>query len=166
MNVSEILAAVRATSKGDRYSENLYKWLRKHKALPLFVAYSPISHIDGGDLGPFNPGKTCAANLYVGYGQIDDGFLFGSRLSEILCEGAKTSTWAHGPARKFQVLPNWLEEYAKAGKCFIDPEHRLYADRERWQESENGQRRTCAWCGQHKQYLQTKVILRHDWRSF
>ena len=157
----ELLPQIKATGKADRYSENLMKWVKKYKNTPLFVA---MSTSDGQS---YDPEKTQASRLYVGKHRIDEeGFLFGSRLSSILCEGAKAETFAFVPGMKFVVIEGWWEKYIIGGKCFIDPEHRLYYDRERWEETEssNGKLRHCVWCGDYEQYVHIEQVPKKSWR--
>lgn len=159
----ELLPLIKATSKADRYSENLMKWVRKHRNAPLIAVYSPVSYVDGSDLGRFDAAKTCAGSLYIGFGGLDDGWLHGARLSEILCNGVKASEWAYPPKHRFQPLPDWWKRYIEGGKCCIDPEHWLYTDRERWEVAEDGKTRRCLWCGKHKQYLKTEMTPKTSW---
>ena len=109
MQGSELLPLIKANSKADLFSENLMKWVRKHRNYPLFVAYSPISYVDGKRMADFDLTKTCAGSLYVGIGDLDDGWLHGSRLSEILCTGVKAGGWAYPPKYAFQLLPDWWQ---------------------------------------------------------
>lgn len=160
MERREILPQIKATSRHERYSENLMKWLRKQKEAPFFAA---ISTSDGV---VYDPAKTQASRIFIGRHRIDEeGFLFGSRLSNILCTGAKTETFAFVPSMKFVVIPGWWEGYISLGKCFIDPEHTLYYDRERWEKSGDGKTRECVWCGNHEQYLHTEMVPRQSWRT-
>lgn len=154
----ELLPLIKANSKADRFSENLMKWVRKYKDRPMFIALAT----DGKHY--FDAEKTQASLLYVGWHSLDEGELMGSRLSEILCNGAKTSTWAFQRRMKFVEVPFWWEHYIQFGKCAIDPEHWLYADRERWEVTEDGKSRRCIWCGSHEQYLHTEMVPKTEWR--
>ena len=65
---------------------------------------------------------------------------------------------------KFVIVPDWWERYAAGGKCIIDPKHWLYGH-ERWQVSEDGQERTCIWCGNATQRLHTEMVPKTEWRN-
>lgn len=153
----ELLPLIKSAGRADMFSENLWKWVRKHKDHPLFVAFSEK---DGES---YDEAKTCASRLYVGFHHLDgDGWLNGARLSEILCYGTKASEWAYPPGMKFTEIADWWEKYMERGKCFIDPEHTLYLDKERWMEE--GNIRTCVWCGIFQQQEHVEMVPRKDWR--
>lgn len=161
----DLFPLIHADSKTDRFSENLMKWVRKHRTSPIFVAYSRVSIIDGKPLPDFSYSKTCAGNLYVGFGDIDDGWLHGSRLSEIICNGVRAKEWANPPKYDFHVISDWWERYITGGKCCIDPEHKLYHDRERWELYAGGRKRKCVWCGNFEQYQHTEMVPKSEWRD-
>ena len=148
----------------DKYSLNLWRWARKalrgHRC-SLVVAFATR---DGDEIKEYDPTKTQASRLYIGYGNIDDGWLHGSRLSEILCNGIKAAGFAYPPKMRFVIVPDWWERYEAGGKCFIDPEHWLYGH-ERWKENPDGKERTCIWCGDHKQHLHTEMVPKTEWRN-
>lgn len=160
----DLLPLIKADSKTERFSENLMKWVRKHRNVPLFVAYSLVS-LDGVPLPEFSFDKTCTSNLYIGLGDLDQGYLHGARLSQIISNGVNAEEFAYTPKMKFQIIPDWWERYIECAKCCIDPEHRLYGDRERWQVSDDGKQRTCLWCGNHRQYEHTEMVPRKEWRD-
>lgn len=159
---SELLPLIKASGKADRLSENLMKWVRKYKTRPMFVAIATECKYH------FDAEKTQAGLLYVGWGHeghgLDDGYLMGSRLSDILCNGVRAFTAAFVPGMKFVEVPFWWEHYIQFGKCAIDPEHWLYADHERWEVSEDGQTRRCLWCGNYEQHLHTEMVSKTEWR--
>jgi len=149
----------------DRYSLNLWRWARKalrNERIGIAVAFAT----QGGK--EYDPAKTQASSLYIGYcdyrGGFDDGWLHGSRLTEVLCNGVKAAAFAFPPRMGFVIVPDWWERYMAGGKCFIDPEHWLYGH-ERWKESPDGKERTCIWCGDHKQHLHTEMVSKTEWRS-
>lgn len=153
----ELLPLIKASSKADRFSENLMKWVRKYKDRNLIVAIATEGKRQ------FDPSLTQSSHLYIGYTPLEDGYLMGSRLSEILCNGTKTSTWAfHG--LKFVEVSDWWQRYIDGGKCCIDPEHWLYADKERWDVVAGGKSRRCLWCGNHEQYLHSEMVEKTSWR--
>lgn len=148
-------------SPQDKHSLNLWRWARRAirtERTALFVAFA-TDNVRG-----YDPATTQASSTYIGYGNLDDGWLCGSRLSEILCTGNKATEFAYPPRRGFVIIPDWWQRYITGGKCFIDPEHLIYG-RERWQESADGQERTCRWCGTYRQHLETYTEQKTRWRT-
>lgn len=156
MHGTELLPLIKAAGRADRYSENLWKWARKYRDRRLFVAFSEK------DGHTFDETKTLASRLYIGFHRLDDGWLHGSRLSEILCQGSKAESWAYQPGMLFKEIPNWWDKYMEHGKCFIDPEHCLYLDAARWLVQ--GNVRTCLWCGNFQQREHVEMVAQRDWR--
>lgn len=152
----------------DRYSLNLWRWARKKlrqinsPSIGLVVAFATEGKKE------YDPTKTQASSLYIGIGNgfsdIDDGWLHGARLTEVLGNGVKAVSFAFPPRMKFVIVPDWWERYAAGGKCIIDPKHWLYGH-ERWQVSEDGQERTCIWCGNATQRLHTEMVPKTEWRN-
>lgn len=153
----ELLPLIKASSKADRFSENLMKWVRKYQDRQLIVAIATEGE------RKFDPSLTQSGYLYIGYTPLEYDWLMGSRLSEILCNGSKASTWAFR-GLKFVEVSDWWQRYIEGGKCFIDPEHGLYSDRERWDVAEDGKSRRCLWCENHEQYLHTELIEKTSWQ--
>lgn len=160
MTGHDLLPMIQANSRGERYSKNLMDWVQKHKKHNLVVAYSTKGN------EAYNPEKTQASNIYIGIHDLDEGWLSGARLSEILCNGNKSDEFAHPPKHNFQVIPDWWKGYISNGKCHIDPEHALYADGERWQISDDGKTRKCVWCNNHDQFEHMEMVPYYSWRSF
>lgn len=151
------LDAINPKHHGDRYSENLYKWLNKHKTTPLFVAFSGVSNLNGKPM-TYDPRKTQCGNIYIGYGDMNDGWVNGAQLSAIISAGTKAKSWANPPRLKFTPLPNWLDEYQAKGKCHIDPSHLFYP--ERWATDVDA--RQCEWCGTQEKRI-TRMVPNHSW---
>lgn len=143
-----------------KFSENFEKWIRKHKTSGrMIVAFSRYSLLDGSDL-EYDSNKTQASNILIGFGAISDGYLHGSRLSEIICSGARAKFWAFGPQYKLEKLYGWLEHYNNHGVCQIDPEHILYSN---WVMDSDDERH-CEYCG-HKQIRKTVMLPKHSWHA-
>lgn len=153
-----LLSMIRAEKKGNRYSENLMKWVRKYKEKNLFVAFATEGTLS------YNPRKTQASSLYVGFHGLDKDWLHGCCLSHIIYDGVKAKPFAYPPSLKFEIIPDWWCRYVQDGKCCIDPEHRLYSDQERWAVSADGVTRDCLWCHQYSQYRHVKLVTRESWR--
>ena len=162
MTAKELIPLIKSKSKGDKYSECLVKFLKTIRDWPIFAAFSQWNEIDGEDI-QFSPEKTQTRNIIIGYGDMDDGWVHGARLSSIIGGRASKERFAYSPAFKCILLPDWFKRYIEGGKCCIDPEHRLYADSERWEVSADGKERQCIWCGNHAQYLHTEMVPRQRW---
>ncbi len=164
MTAKELLPLIKSKSKGDKFSEYLVKFLKTRRDWPIFAAFSQWNEIDGEDI-QYSPDKTQTRNIIIGYGDMDDGWVHGARLSSIIGGRAGKEQFAYSPAFKCILLPDWFDRYIEGGKCCIDPEHRLYADSERWEVSPDGKDRRCIWCGNHEQYLHTEMVPRQSWRT-
>lgn len=153
--------------KGNGYSDNLVKWLKKRKDWPLEAAFLHWSNIDGSHV-EMKPEATQPQQILLGIGpDREDKWFHGARLSEILCSGAKANVFAFPPRFETTPLPDWFGGYIKGGKCFIDPEHRWYGDRDRWQLSDDGNSRVCLWCGEHMQekFVTERTVIDTHWRA-
>jgi hypothetical protein len=166
MTGKELLPLIRANCKGDRYSENLMKWVRKHREWPMVVAFIGHCSITGERL-EYDPTKSMARQIVVGLGDMSDGWIHGRRLSEVICglRGVLTHNYAYSHQFFPVELPDWWQGYIEGGKCFIDPEHWLYADHERWEVSEDRKTRRCLWCGNHEQFLHSEMVKKTSWRK-
>jgi hypothetical protein len=138
-------------SRGAKYSPNLHKWLtqrgRRHMAWTSRV-YSDAAGV-----------------LWIG--MLDNGDLFGCRLMQVLCNGAKAfhACWVGlGPLVE---LADFWTNYTAIGRCAIDPGHKMYftGDDTRWQTT--GDHRECLWCGNHTQKLRRWIepVERSAWES-
>ena len=98
-------------------------------------------------------------------GSLDDGWLHGARLMGVLCYGLREQVWAHPPESLggLQELPSFWTDYMRNGRCAIDSEHKksFIGDESRW--SVHGDERSCLWCGNAHQKLETWVEeVRHE----
>ena len=163
MTVKELLPLIKSKGKDDKFSEYLVKFLKTKRDWPVFVAFSQWDEINGENI-QYSPDKTQPRNIIIGYGDMDDGWVHGARLSSIVGGRGNSEQFAYSPAFKCVLLPDWFGRYVEGGKCCIDPEHRLYSDG-RWELSVDGKERKCVWCGNHTQYLYTEMVPRHNWRT-
>src|SRR3546814_12484515 len=60
--------------------------------------------------------------LWLGF--MDDGYLTGTRLMTVLCQGAKAETFAYGTLGPLEAIEGFWEQYKQMGRCVVDPEHR------------------------------------------
>lgn len=164
MTGAELLPLIKARSKGERYSENFMKWTRKQRNEQLEVVFIHWNNIDGSRV-EIVEGTTQPQQILIGR-KDGDGWFYGTRLSEILCKGLSAERYAFPSKHDFTSLPEWFDGYIQGGKCFIDPEHRWYYDRERWQVSDNGEVRECLWCGEYRQrkVVKTRTVTDTFWR--
>ena len=157
----ERLVSMRPPRRADKFSLNLFKFLKKHGLNYWEICFSPCNCITGARDVEYSEKSTIAQNLYVGFLD-EDGYFMGARLSEIICNGAKTKTWAHPPKKAFVPVPDFWERYVEHGKCAIDPEHTLYFPKNRC--TENGSLRVCKWCGRVERAIVTeKTIKQKTW---
>ncbi|MHB1630682.1 hypothetical protein [Acidithiobacillus sp.] len=141
------LAAINPRN-GPQFSPNLYRFLKKR--------------------GPAWAG-TCRvyrdADNILRIGLLDDGWLHGAWLMGVLCYGPLERVWAHLPGSLggLQEIPQFWTDYMRVGRCAIDPEHKMsfIGDESRW--AVQGDERSCLWCGNAHQKLETWVEkARHD----
>lgn len=159
----QLLPYIKAKGRNEKYSENFMKWVRKHREDTISVMFLHWSNIDGSEVNIQN-GKTQPQQILVGTGVDHNGWFYGARLSDILCNGAKALNYAWPPKFKKTSLPNWIEGYIRGGKCFVDPEHRWYGN-ERWKLFANGESRECIWCNeitQHK-HIKERIVADVCW---
>lgn len=164
-SVVERLVISRPTGRADKYSLNLWKFLKKHGP-HFWGAYFTMWNCVTGELDVFyDKKKSQAPNIYIGLLD-EDGYLMGAQLSQILCNGAKTRTFAHPPKKMFQEMPLFWQEYEKHGKCAIDPEHWMYADKDRYEPTTGVTLRTCKWCGLVQRKVETaRTVIDVTWES-
>ncbi len=158
MKTTELIKLIKPESDKEKYSQNLFRWLRKNRNVPVFAAFSPLSFVDENMTTERDTSKTQCSHIYIGVGDLDQGWLHGARLSEIITNGTKAQSWAHPPNRKFVILKDWFEQYIKQGKCFIDPEHIFY--HERWDEVDT--ERSCKWCDR-KEAKYIEMVPKESW---
>ena len=134
---------------GAKYSPNLHAWLtlktKKHRADSSRVFVDKHG------------------TLWIGV--LDDGYLIGSRLISVLCEGKKAASFAFGDLGELTELKNFWANYTAIGRCAIDTEHQMHfvGDNTRWRTT--GDQRECLWCGAHAQKLRrwTESVERRAW---
>jgi hypothetical protein len=157
MTAKELFPLIKAKGKGDRLSENFMKWVKRwgkdRPTMGIEVVFLHWSNIDGSHVDHV-AGTTQPNHILIGRSD-DEGWFYGARLSQIIGGKNGPDVYAFPPSLKTTPLPDWMQGYIEGGKCFIDPEHRLYMDKERWQYSEDGNTRRCQWCGN---FAQTKRV--------
>ncbi|MBU2765817.1 hypothetical protein HAP94_06305 [Acidithiobacillus ferrivorans] len=96
-------------------------------------------------------------------GSLDYGWLHGARLMGVLCHGTLERVMAHVPSIGFrgdlQEITSFWADYMRIGRCALDPEHQksFVGDETRWAVSDDGHHRSCLWCGNAHQKLETWV---------
>jgi len=135
--------------QGNRYSPNLAKWLRRNRRIGL-----PGIFFDG------------EGRRWIGWND-DEYFFHGSKLSRVLCDGARATVWAVPGASSFEEEPDFWRRYEVEGRCAIDAKHEMYFIGEETRWSTTGDTRECLWCGRHTQHLRrwTETINRERWEA-
>lgn len=140
--------ALIAPGTASKFSANLWHFLRANRAASRFS--TGFLHREEG-------------TVWLGY--MHDGDFCGTRLMQVLCEGAKATTGCYvGLASKLTLIETFWAGYIQLGRCFLDPHHSQHFIDPRWREE--GDQRTCLWCGhtQHKQRW-TEQVQREAWCS-
>jgi hypothetical protein len=121
-----------------RYSPNLHAWIRQQ----------------WGDTNcQIVVTNTCEFGPYIG--AIDAaGWVIGSQLNSVLCNGKRANTWALTPNHHSLIAgvdEAFWPRYIRDGRCAIDQDHQGFfiGDETRWNLT--GSVRECLWCGHHVQ---------------
>lgn len=141
------LAAINPRN-GPQFSPNLYRFLKRRGQ-----AWADACRVYRD------------ADNILWIGSLDDGWLHGARLMGVLCYGPGEQVWAHLPGSLggLQEVPQFWTDYMRIGRCAIDPEHKrsFIGDETRW--AVHGDERSCLWCGNAHQKLETWVEeVRHE----
>ena len=153
VNLLESLKPITPPSRDSRekFSFNLARWVKKHGRhgpLGARIFFTPRIWGKGDDV--FDPLRTQPHHMAVGI-YYSDGApgISGSRLSSVLCMGAREQPVFFIYEDPQDVTDIWLPAYLERGKCAIDPEHNsLYNERDRFDVASDEQSRVCRWCGQ------------------
>lgn len=124
----------------DKYSPNLYKWMRHGKGKRLGLANVAVYLDTNG-------------THWIGY--VDPAHpreVIGAKLIGVLCNGSKEFTAAWQNVDCVEVTGFWAD-YVANGRCAIDKAHQMHfiGDSTRWSSTDT--ERTCKWCGSAKQNL-------------
>lgn len=153
----------------DKYSANLYRWVRqwqrRYKHWGPQPAVAMMSDIS------FDPAASLRRAL-IGFQ--DDGWFVGAQVSRILCDPfpkgdiPSQHIWAWMPKDVGPDITKWFwPEYQSVGRCIFDREHSgwLSHDEGRF-DSLNEQHRWCRWCG-HEEVAAyaSEVRTRKEWRA-
>lgn len=120
---------------GAKFSPNLHLFLSTHRNRGIGMYGRAYRDKDGV--------------LWIGY--LDDDYLIGARLMQVLCNGSKTQTFAFTNLGPLIEVEGFWEQYQAHGRCAIDPNHEMYfvGDDTRWTGDAN--HRACLWCGKASQ---------------
>jgi len=133
-----------------KYSPNLYAFLNARKnSSQLRLARVFIDQ---------------AGVEYLGF--LDDtGCLIGARLTQVLCDGAKTTVVSYCGAKDWRELPDFWAQYVADGRCAVDRAHKMpfIGSEHRWRVA--GESRDCLWCGKVSQVLKRTVaeVVTQQW---
>jgi hypothetical protein len=138
-------------ANGDKYSPNLYKWLRKRiKSRDEDIRVYALKDELLGD------------RLFIG--SFYDGEFHGTQLGEVLRRGTKAEICCYVGRLKFMEVPDFWQRYLAIGRCAIDTKHTGWFMGDESRFIENGDTRTCQWCGA-AQYRKrwTETVERMRW---
>ena len=148
---NEIDLEVIHPSQGEKYSPNLYAFLSSLKSRAS-LRYQRV-FLDA------------AGTHWLGY--YFDGDFTGQRLSTVLCEGARVTTYSFTNLPDLVEVEGFWAKYAAIGRCAIDTDHAMYfvGDATRWHEHEG--HRSCQWCNQVRQVKKqhTEVKVTETWAN-
>lgn len=136
------------------FSPNLYKFLKREAKKGAFDWQVWFSA---------DPGH----RPVLGYRDIsDDRFLIGALLWQVLGNN-HSEVYAYTPrvAATYTSDETFWDRYLQIGRCALDPEHERYflTPPDRW--SEEGDVRTCLWCGHVQQkHRWSERVVREAWR--
>lgn len=152
MNLHDHLKDITPPDAGrqHRFSYNLARWVRHHGKWGARIFFLPQlwERQDPTQPPVFDLTQGQSHMLFIGTYHADGApGVAGCRLSQVLCNGAREQPGFYCLKDPQDVTDLWLPAYLERGKCAIDPRHRIYADRERWDVAEDEQTRTCRWCG-------------------
>lgn len=141
-------------NRGAKYSPNLYAYLKRKAKGPWLQLQRVFKDEQGG--------------LWMGY--FDDvGHFNGAKMGRVLTEGGKAETFCYVNLGGLREIEGFWDHYIQDGRCAIDPQHEMYFVGERWRTSEDGNSRSCLWCGKAHQFkhdiVTTKVVHSTEWRS-
>ena len=147
------LEHINPIKNGNKFSPNLYRWMKKHKNISLnFAVYQE---------------KNVPQNLWVGY--YFDGDFIGNRLMDVLCNGTSSLIGSWSKMKGLKEDKYFWFLYLSYGRCYIDKDHQIdfVDDESRWKTCLD--LRKCLWCGKHTQKLrmwkETKVIEHKVWEQ-
>ena len=144
-----------APAKGDKYSQNLHKWLsnrrEKHRLNSrVFTRKTPDGWRDGMLVGHYDNEMVLSAT-----GMID-----------IMCRGNGATLFCYGRLPVTE-MPDFWANYERIGRCIFDPKHMMgfSHDATRWKT--DGDARSCLWCGECVQHLRRwqETIERAQWEN-
>lgn len=142
----------------EKYSHNLSRFMRRRGV--KVAERDRVLFAPDNEHPTWCPEASRPENLYIGTAD-DEGWVYGARLSVVICQGGKAKTWAFVP-RTFpmgviDVTDDFLARYLMHGKCAMDPTHNLYGDRDRFTASDDRKARTCNWCDMAQKLHETTV---------
>lgn len=138
--------------RGAKYSPNLYAYLKRMAGKP-WLHLQRVFVDEKGD-------------KWLGY--FDDvGHFTGSSMSRVLTVGGKAQTFTFVDLGGLREIEGFWDQYVADGRCALDREHSVLFMDNRWQVSEDGNSRSCMWCGKVRQHkhesVTTKVVHNTEW---
>ena len=148
--------------KSDKYSWNLYKWVKKKGFYPK-VWFDTENRLNGEKL-EFDKENFPTYQLWIGGSDKEGLWFYGSSLRSILSPRCKE--WANPwMANKHIDITDWFwNEYIKIGRCIWDKSHDGWLENADERFAYVGNTRKCKWCGkwQAKEIIKETTISRYD----
>jgi len=139
----------RPSGRADKYSLNLHRWLYNKNNSGAIIITEAFRLKE-------NPTDT-----HLGY---ETWTTFMSNVLDIISVGWRAKSYFYNDGIAFEQIPNFWQNYHKDGKCYLDPEHKLYPDNERWEMIDDDHRR-CRWCGREEKLERyEEVVQRQRWK--
>jgi hypothetical protein len=107
--------------------------------------------------------------LWIGSLDSEEHWFHGAQLMSVLCFGSEEQVWAHPPGKMngLQEVTGFWWDYMHIGRCAIDTEHKksFIGDETRWAFTEDGNHRSCQWCGKVHQKMEAWIeeVPRERW---
>lgn len=132
---------------GAKFSPNLYRWLVRRARYRNLERIGVFRAVDG--------------RLFVG-SKDDTGLVSGAPLWTVMHGGAQNMSFCYLGSQGWRELKTFWREYAKRGRCHVDPKHEHTFVDERWETC--GNRRTCLWCGtKQRRVAKRRTVVEHSW---
>ena len=131
---NDVIELMRKESR--KHNANITKWLSqlsKVEKRHLFVAFAGKNKIDGSK-AVFDETKTQLTQIFFGFTDIDNGWMKGVALSEIIFNGQNAKAYLHGPDMKMTILEGFFDKYLDQGVGYLDPEGKKFKVAARYQE--------------------------------
>ena len=139
-----------AAPASDKYSRNLYNWMRAHGQRPSYDrVFCYQVDTDWKTFRGFDYRDTFRSDIFLGRPHECDGTPFGSPLRRVLCDDPERYNYVGIRTEHRIDITEWFwTRYIEIGRCLFDPDHRdVMRHTEDRFETINASTRRCRWCG-------------------